>query len=272
VRAINRPVSWWGWHWSPPVPMSIVEIIRAGSLSSRLAALFWLGMERGASLIVAAEPPSAGKTTTLTALLAFTPPDTVAYFTQGVGESFAVPPLSPSHPTYILINELSDHLPVYTWGPYARRAFELLAQGYSLASTMHADRVEEVLGQLEGELAIPRAHLARLTFIVCLRVGYAGQPRRRLEEVAFLQPDAAQGYRVLPLARWRAEDDSFLLLEDGEARRAFAAWAGLEEAALEGALGERQRFLDELLAQGVTAIPAVAEAIEAFYRQRGPGG
>jgi len=271
VRAVNRPVSWWGWHWTPPVPMSVVEIIRAGSLSSRLAALFWLGMERGASIIVAAEPPSAGKTTTLTALLAFTPPETVAYFTQGVGETFAVPPLSDSHPTYILINELSDHLPVYTWGEYARRAFELLAQGYSLASTMHADRVEEVLGQLEGDLGIPGVHLSRLTFIVPLRVGHRGRPIRRLQEVAFLEPDAARGYRVRRLARWQEDEDAFALLEDADTRRAFAAWAGLDDAALESALDERQRFLDDLLARGVTSIPAVAEAIEGFYRQRAAG-
>ncbi len=268
MRAVNRPVSWWGWHWTPPVPMSIVEIIRAGSMSSRLAALFWLGMERGASIIVAAEPPSAGKTTTLTALLAFTPPETVAYFTQGVGETFDVPPLADSHPTYILINELSDHLPVYTWGTYAQRAFELLAQGYSLASTMHTDRVEEVLGQLQGDLGIPPAHVSRLTFIVPLRVGYRGRPIRRLQEVAFLLPDAASDYRVHRLARWQEDEDTFPLFEDGAARDAFARWAGLDGEEMEAELDRRQGFLEDLLARGVASIPAVAEAIEGYYRQR----
>ena len=77
MRALNQPTSWWGWHWEPPVPMSIIEIVNAGNLNARLAAMLWIAMERGASLIVAAEPPSSGKTTTLSALLAFTPPDTV---------------------------------------------------------------------------------------------------------------------------------------------------------------------------------------------------
>ncbi len=267
MRAVNRPVSWWGWHWTPPVPMSIVEIISAGSMSSRLAALFWLGMERGASIIVAAEPPSAGKTTTLTALLAFTPPETVAYFTQGIGETFAVPPLADSYPTYILINELSDHLPVYTWGPYAQRAFELLAEGYSLASTMHADRVEEVLGQLQGDLGIPAAHVSRLTFIVPLRVGYRGRPIRRLQEVAFLAPDTASAYRVHRLARWQADEDTFSLFEDRAAREAFCRWAGMDDVEINAELDRRQSFLEGLLAQGVTSIPRVAEAIEDYYRQ-----
>src|SRR3990172_669565 len=99
MRAINQPVSWWGWHWEPSVPMSAIELIRAGSMSPRLAAMFWVAMERGASLIVAADPPSAGKTTTLTALLTFTPPDTLVYFTRGLGEPFALPARTNSHPT-----------------------------------------------------------------------------------------------------------------------------------------------------------------------------
>src|SRR3990172_5405657 len=159
MRAANQPVSWWGWHWEPPVPLSIVQILQAGNMPPRLAAMFWLAMERGPSLIVAADPPNACKTATLTALLSLTPPETVAYFTRGVGETFALPPRTDDHPTYILVNEMSDHLPVYTWDSYARRAFELLAEGYSLATTVHANTVDEVLaicGAGSGGGAAPR--------------------------------------------------------------------------------------------------------------------
>ncbi len=239
-------------------------------MSPRLASLLWLAMERGASLIVAAHPSGAGKTAVLTALLAFTPPETVAYFTRGIGETFDLPPPSPAHPTYILINELSDHLPVYTWGPYARRAFELLAQGYSLASTMHADTAEEVLAQLAG-LGIPPAHLARLDFVLTLYVGYrGGEVVRRVREATFVCPQGEEGYQLLPLARWRPEDDSFAVLEGEEEKAAFAAWAGLTRAALEGELERRGRFLESLLAQGVTGIPEVAQAVAAF--RASPGG
>src|SRR4030065_415918 len=71
-------------------------------------------------------PPSAGKTAPLPALLSLPPPETVAYFTRGAGETFSLPPRSDDHPTYLLVNEMSDHLPVYTWGSYARRAFWLM--------------------------------------------------------------------------------------------------------------------------------------------------
>ena len=152
MRVLNEPTGWWGWHgWSDrPTPLSIVEILRAGTLSPELAALYWLALERGASLLFAADPPGAGKTTLLTALLSFLPEEASVYFTRGWGETFDLPPLQDGVPTYILVNEMSDHLPVYSWGPYVQRAFELVAQGYSLGTTMHADTVEEVLEQLEG--------------------------------------------------------------------------------------------------------------------------
>ena len=53
-----------------------------------------LAMERGAPFILAADPPGAGKTTILTSLLAFAPPEASVYFTRGWGETFDLPPLA----------------------------------------------------------------------------------------------------------------------------------------------------------------------------------
>ena len=76
MRALNQPESWWGWHgYNQPQPLSITQIIGAGTMTPRIAAMFWLAVERGASIILAADPPGAGKTTILTALLAFARPD-----------------------------------------------------------------------------------------------------------------------------------------------------------------------------------------------------
>ncbi len=269
MRAINRPESWWGWHWEPPVPMSIVEIVAAGNMSSQLAALLWVAMERGASLIVAADPPSAGKTTTLTALMSLTPPETVAYFTRGLGEPFALPARSPLHPTYVLVNEMSDHLPVYTWDEYARRAFELLSEGYSLATTMHADSVEGVLGQLEGELGIPRNQIARLTFIVPLHIGYGSAVQRRVREVAMLAAEG-EGFSISRIARWESGSDGFEVLADSGQAEAFARWAVLSEEELGREMARRQAFLEGLLQAGTTAIPEVNAAIEGFYGEIRP--
>jgi hypothetical protein len=273
MRALNQPVSWWGWHWEPPVPMSIIELIQAGNLDARLAAMLWIAMERGASLIVAADPPSSGKTTTLTALLSFTPPDTAVYFTRGMGETFSLPPRSDSYPTYILINEMSDHIPVYTWDDNARRAFELQDEGYSLATTMHDETVEGVIRQLREDLSVPPQQIAKLTFIIPIYLGHLGHPAtsvrsmmRRVQEVAFVQPDG-DGLSTTPIASWDLNSDSFAVLPEPEHREAYARWAGLSEDALDADLDKREAFLTTLLNTEVTAIPEVNHAIESFYEE-----
>jgi hypothetical protein len=268
MRAANQPVSWWGWHWEPPVPLSIVQILQAGNMPPRLAAMLWLALERGASLIVAADPPSAGKTATLTALLSLTPPETVAYFTRGVGETFALPPRSDAHPTYILVNEMSDHLPVYTWDGYARRAFELLAEGYSLATTVHASTVDEVIAILQDEIRVPAEQIARLTFIAPLHLDRddGGQSlRRRVREVAFIQPGADGDVAYRSIVRWDAGTDTFAILEAEEDRQALARWCGLAPEALLAEIDRREVFFQRLLANGAASIPEVNAAIERFY-------
>lgn len=266
MRALNQPTSWWGWHWEPPVPMSIIELIQAGNMSARLAALLWIGMERGASLIVAADPPSSGKTTTLSALLSFTPPETAVYFTRGMGETFALPPRSDSYPTYILINEMSDHIPVYTWDDNARRAFELLAEGYSLATTMHDETVEGVIRQLRDDLSVPARQIARLTFVIPLYVGRLGGLMRRVQEVAFVR-QAGDEFSVATIASWELESDAFKVLPEREHREAFAEWAGLSAEALDADLDKREVFLQTLQNTSVTAIPEVNRAVESFYEE-----
>jgi hypothetical protein len=246
--------------------MSVAELIRAGNLSAELAAMFWVAMERGASMIIAADPPNSGKTTTLSALLAFTRPDTLVYFTRGHGETFALPPASPSYDTYILVNEMSDHIPVYTWDDHARRVFELLSQGYRLGTTMHDESVEGVLAQLEGELAIPKRHVAGLTFIVPMFIGRLHGIVRRIAEVAMLEPDG-DAYRVLRAAAWQRDADSFRLFPQRGAREAFAQWAGLAPAELDDAIAERRVFLENLIKAGATTIPEVNAAVLAFQEQ-----
>ncbi len=266
MQALNQPVSWWGWHgWDHPEPLSIVQILERGTMPADLAAVFWLALERGASLILAAEPPSSGKTTVLTALLTFLPPDTRAYFTRGWGETFDLPPIDGHRATYILVNEISDHLPVYSWGPYVVRTFELMAEGYSLGSTMHADTPQEVIEQLEGE-GVPRSNIAHLTFIVTLSVGYdGGRIVRRVNEVTLLTPGARpEEVRTTGIAAWNARDGSFSVLASASQRAELARRLGIAVEQLDEELSTRAVFLEDLLRRGVAGIAAVDRAVAAY--------
>jgi hypothetical protein len=267
VRALNQPESWWGWHgYNHPEAMSITQIIRAGTMPPRVAALLWLVMERGASIVLAADPPGAGKTTILTALLAFTRPDAAVYFTRGWGETFRLPRRGKDDPpVYLMVNEISDHLPVYSWGPYVQHAFELMGDGYTLASTLHADTVDGVIEQLIEECDVPEGHIGRLGFIVPMFVGVRGGQRvRRVSEVAVLEPLGA-GYDRQSIARWRAEDDLYDIFSTPAEVNAAARRLGFEE---EGEfvheLGRREQFIEVLLNENVNAIDDVQERVFRF--------
>lgn len=273
MRALNRPTSWWGWHgWNHPQPMSLIEIIRDGTLPEELAAVFWLGIERGASFIFAADPAGAGKTTLLTSLLPFAHPDAGAYFTRGWGETFDLPPRPEGPgPVFLMVNEMSDHLPVYSWGPYVVRAFELLAQGYGLLTTMHADDCEEALAQLEQDNGVPRQHIAHLTFIVPLAVRYGGPGRgtlRRVSEVGLVGPDATDGYTLRRIVRWDSERDGFHLFEGEGDCAAVAERLHMTDEAFDRAVAERTDFLRGLVQAGIAEADEVEARVEAWRRAR----
>jgi flagellar protein FlaI len=264
MRAVNQPQSWWGWHgWNQPEPLSVIELMEAGTMPAKLAAVFWLGLERGASFAFAADPPSAGKTTVLTALLTFVTADTVVYFTQGWGETFDLPLPDGDHPTYLMVNEMSDDLPVYSWGPYVVHIFELMGKGYSMCTTMHADTVEEVVEQLEGE-GVPREQLAELTFVVPLAIARrGGRVLRRVGEVGLLGAGEG-GLTVRRIAAWDERHDTFSVLEDAEDRSAVAERLGMDSDDLDRELARRQAFLERLLADGIDGIRSVQKAVEDF--------
>ena len=139
------PVGWWGWNWEPPVPMSVTQLLAAGNFDARTAALCWLVLEGHGSVIIAAEQPHSGKTTTLTALLDLMPRTVRRVFVRGWAETFDYVRQTEPRSTLLLANELSSHLPVYLWGPKAIEVFRTLRRGYALATTMHADSADEAV-------------------------------------------------------------------------------------------------------------------------------
>jgi len=245
--------------------MSITEIMRAGTLTPRIAAILWLAIERGSSMVLAADPPGAGKTTLLTALLAFARPDASVYFTRGWGETFDLPPLEGDAPTFLMVNEISDHLPVYSWGPYVQRAFELMADGYSLLSTMHADTVDGVIEQLADENDVPAQYIGHLSFIVPIYVGANAEGRRvrRVSDIAVLEP-LGPSYDRCSIASWRRDDDTFAALRTPAEIAAAARRLRLKDHELLEALHEREQFLTELLESGVSEMDEVQRRVFAF--------
>ena len=264
----NDPGAWWGWHgWeNQPGPLSATQLIAAGSLSSELAAVLWLLMEHGRSIIVSSPPQQAGKTTTLTALLSFVPDKAVGYFSRGADEEFAVPPLGDGVPTYLMINELSDHLPIYTWGRPAQRAFALVAEGYALASTMHARDARETLTLLARDGGVDPAYLGHLDVVLSLRLRLHGrEPERHACELALITPDASAGYRIETIGERAPLDPAFGLTPG--ALDAVAALIGVAPDVVRARVDGRRRCLERLVGEEQFDYLAVHQEVRQFAEE-----
>lgn len=243
------------WHYESRRPLSIAQIIALGSVDAETAALVWLLLEQGASLTVAGptDPqPGVGKTTTLNALLQFLPEGTALAYMSGMYENFAftrLPDVDPAT-TYALCNEVSDHLPIYMWGRIARRYLMLPGQGYHIATSVHADTIDDVMYMYQHDLRLKVEDIRRLGLVV--NIGLAGRiypPKRRWFTTHFIQPDAAPGrpdeITPVPLSLWNNFDDTFEHA-DQPILTALATWTGMTCQDFTSALELRCDCLNEL--------------------------
>jgi hypothetical protein len=145
---LDLPAHWWGPLGRRSRLLTVQDLIANRTLTADLAAWLWVLIESGASTLVCAGPGGAGKTTLLTALTAFLPPDRVPYVVRGAYDPLeAVASRSPSD-AVLLLNEISAHLPIYVWGPAARRVFDAGLSGAQLLGTAHAATPEEAVREL----------------------------------------------------------------------------------------------------------------------------
>jgi len=264
------PVGWWGWNWEPPIPMSITEIVRAGNMDTRTAALCGMTIEAHGSMLIAAEHPHSGKTTTLTALLDYLPLSVRRIFIRGWSETFDYLRQTEPERTLLLANELSSHLPVYLWGPKAVKVFETLRQGYALGSTLHADTAEEAVTQLTGELGVAPADLARVHLLMVMRI-YAttrGGHARRVVSLHRLSA-APNGVALTPLVTHDDDSDRHTHAREAEVQL-LADLRGESSDAAAAELDRRAALLDQLIARGTYDIPPVRAALAADRGENAP--
>jgi len=246
------------WHYDSRRPLSLAQIAAMGCIDTRSVALIWLLLERGASLTVAGptDPqPGVGKTTTLNALMQFVPENSALAYMSGMYENFAFTQLADIEPehTYALCNEVSDHLPIYMWGRVARRYLTLPADGYHIATSVHADTIDDVLYMYQRDLRLTAEDVRRLGLVINIGlVGHVYPLRRRWLTTHFLQahpdPKKPQAVVPLPLSLWNEFDDAFehadqSILDD------LADWAGMTPDAFAKALKLRADCMQEI-AQG----------------------
>jgi len=237
--------------------------------------------------MLSSEAPQAGKTTLLSALVDFLPADTTGIFVRGWWEEYDWIDEIPAGTGFMLINEMSDHLPIYVWGRAARGALTLAGKGWGIGATMHADSLPEALATLRTHLGATDADLAGLTVYLqySAYLTPAGMYRRveeawhlRLDETGVLAPirlGAIEGGRSasltgaqrLPMPPMLSSDGGRTarpFVHDSAGYEALAVSLGLSIDELEEELGHRSAFLESLAERGVCDPPSVADALHAY--------
>lgn len=278
----------WAIRHVPPTPRSIVELILAGTLDAQLAATLWVLIEGRVPLVVAALTRGAGKTTLLDALLGFLPPGVRTVELEGAMETFdwlpQAPelgwrrPPSPIHRyhappirtdnTVLLIPELSDHLPSYTWGAEARIAIRAAVIGYGLAATIHADSLDEVFEQLRRPpVSLGDDELSRLGVVLILRP--VGDGARRVVAAHYVRPISRDEHghvqRLGPavLATWAPDHDRFEHFAWGITPE-LALRVGRRAGDFEVEIDRRHAYLAGLAEAGIADVEAVRAAIDGY--------
>ncbi|MFL5646665.1 MAG: hypothetical protein ACJ78L_15045 [Chloroflexota bacterium] len=273
----------------PSPDRSIITLIRDGTLDTELAATLWLLVEARVPLIVAAEAGRVGKSTMLDALLAFLPAEIRVVRLAGEEETFdwlpqaselgwASHPSRPNEPaaaepiraatTVIYAAELSDHLPIYTWGKAAQVAVRAASVGYGLAATIHADSLDDVFETLRRwPVRLSDDELSHLGVVLVMRRLEDG--RRRVVAAHYVRPVARDVHghlqRLGPavLATWDAGEDAFEHFGWGVTPE-LARRVGRRAGDFEVEVDRRREHLDNLVATEVTDTERVLAALRAY--------
>jgi hypothetical protein len=251
--------------------LSILDLVNSGTVDCKLAALLWLLVEQRASLLVAAGPSFAGKTTLFHALMDFLPPELEQIALQGYYEDFKFLEYSQPDKSYLMTEELSDHSYEYLWGFKAIRAFMLMTKGYALGGTIHARTAEEAIYVLHRALGLPLPMLSRLDVIVILkaRAGreYNDEPIRRVNSVNLILP-AKEGLAIQVLAAQQYSETGFDYQTDSALQASLAAKFLIGTCRVNAEIETRERLLRHLRKKGQISRQEVRKAVLNYYSSR----
>lgn len=262
------------WHYESDRPLSVPQLIAAGGLDTRTAALLWLLVERHRPFIVSGptDPtPGVGKTTTMNALLGFLPAGSTMVYTMGMFEDFSFTSEVDPATTCVLSNEVSNHLRIYMWGRQARALLRLPAEGYAIATSCHADTIDDVLSMLRDDLRLTPEDVRRLGVIVNIGlVGVAWPARRRFLTTHYVRPtggdDEPYGVSLMRLSTWEHGADAFTPA-DAETQAELAAMLGMTPEEMEAAIQRREARLAALAVGRGASLRATREAVDTLYAE-----
>ena len=226
--------------------VTIIDLIRNGTLTAQMAATMWAAMDRGLSMVVVAVPRFAGKTTTSNAILSLLPPEVPVHRLSGKeAEMDNLKLAAPTSRGYLVVGEFSQApVPHYIWGAPVRRVFDTLTAGYSLVTALHAPGLEEAFDVICQGNDVPDEAASRIDLMLYIRrfgddLDTFWRRLAEVHEIDYVQGGKPHGRQLF---RWVEERDRFEVVEaptflHGEVEELEARTARLEKLASTGRRG-----------------------------------
>jgi flagellar protein FlaI len=213
-------------------PLTITDLVKFGTMSSEMAAHFWMTVQYGESIIFAGGTAS-GKTATMNAVSIFIPTsakiisieDTrevnlphqnwIAGITRGSAEGTKDTDIDMyqllraalrQRPEYVLVGEVR--------GKETMTMFQAMATGHTTYSTMHADSVKSIVYRLENPpISIPRVLITALNLVaIHNQIRVKGMRVRRITELVEIVGIEPTSLEIITnrVYKWEAAGDHFV--------------------------------------------------------------
>lgn len=239
--------------------ISIVDLVRNGTLNAEMAAVLWAAVDEQQSFLTVAVPRFAGKTTTSNAILAMRPPEVPAYLVAG--EPAVMEQLKQERRGgYLVVAEFAyAPVPGYIWGAPVRRVFETVHEGgYSLQSALHAPGVEDAILEVTQGNGVSDEHASVFKLVLYIERFGTGLNNywRRITDL--YEVHEVRGGRPVgqSLFQWRADSDHFEQLAE-------PSQFGLDRADL----AQRTELIRGLVESGRSSYDDVKAALAEFRKR-----
>lgn len=268
-------------------PLTPPTLVEYGTMSSQMAAYFWMMMEYGLSGIFSGGTAS-GKTTTLNAVSMFIPPQkkivsiedtrelniphenwiaglTRSSFGSETASNIDMYKLLESalrqRPEYLIVGEVR--------GREAFTLFQAMATGHATYSTLHADSVPSAVYRLENPpIEIPRIMIQTLDVMsiqVSTKVGKKMVRRiKEVTEITGIDPTTGE-LTINTIFKWDSENDKFIYYGGSKVLDEISQKKNMTYEQVEKEMNRRADVIDWMRASRLYNYQRVAEMVSEYY-------